>query len=57
MELLERFIGPPIKVQENLLTLKNNLQKLVKLDGGCFTPRVMADIPEIIAHLFAIFTI
>jgi len=40
------------------LTIKNNLlQNLVKLDNGSLSLQVMGNIPEIIAHLFAIFTI
>lgn len=57
MDLLARYIGPANKVQENLLTIKNNLQILTKLDNGSISLTVMGNIPEIIAHLFAIFTI
>ena len=52
-----KYIGPPDRVQENLLTIKNNLQNLLKLDNGCISLQVMGNIPEIVAHLFAIFTI
>jgi hypothetical protein len=57
MDLLARYIGPAEKVQENLLTIKNNLQNIAKLDKGSISLKVMDNIPDIIAHLFAIFTI
>ncbi len=34
MDLLDKYIGPPQKVQDNLLTIKIKLQNLVKLDKG-----------------------
>lgn len=57
MDLLLKYIGPPERVEDNLVVIKTNLQKLVKLNNGIIDLIVMDNIPEIVAHLFAIFTI
>jgi hypothetical protein len=43
-------------MQENLLTIKNNLHKIMKLKGS-ISIKDIDYIPEILAHLFSIFTL